>query len=237
MKNFTLPSLANAGDRQCSQLDSKDRTRRKMFRAAVALFKAIPPAVGGFWGLPPQPALAWAERGICTGKEDGFFVGVIGRFQAKWQSDIGREYELASMVSERTTFPDWLKRAKAGLTSGTPNEQQKQAMRLVDRVFKLTTNPGQTTQRTKADIDKVKSVFDEIKLLIRAINGGDLYLLESKEPGHEKDNAYTVPGHWQKKDPKDGIGYVKANIEGATDDFIVDATSSRTSMDPPEPIR
>jgi hypothetical protein len=232
-------------------------------RAAVALFKAIPPSSGGFWGLPPQPALASAERGICSGKEDDFFVGVIGRFQGKWQSDIGKEYDLtwgtlfpksltmnklkqlASMASERTTFPDWLKRvyrlipmvetwrlaaekvlvqAKAGITSGTPTEQQKLAMRLVDRVFKITTHPGQTTEMTKADLDRIKAVFDQIKLLIQAISGGALYLLESKEPGHDKDNAYTVPGHWKNKDPNDGIWYVKANIEGATDEFIVDAT-------------
>ena len=68
---------------------------------AVALFKSIRPLDGGFLGLPLQPALAPAERGICSGKEDDFFVGVIIRFQSRWDSEVGKEYRL----SKGTLFP------------------------------------------------------------------------------------------------------------------------------------
>jgi hypothetical protein len=71
---------------------------------------------------------------------------------------------------------------------------------------------------------QIKGVFGQMKLLIQTIIRGDLYLHESVAPGHANHNAYTMEGHWALKNPADGIWYVRARIEPASDEFIVDAT-------------
>lgn len=141
--------------------------------------------------------------------------------------------------------PDWMKRvyrliptaenwrlaadkvlalALASLKTPPPNDEQKLAMQLVDRIFKISTHPGQTTEQSIKDIERLQGVFREIRLLIQAITKGDQYLQESTDPSHSGDTAYTFPGNWKNKDPKDGVWYVKAKIENATDEFVVDAT-------------
>lgn len=62
-------------------------------------------------------------------------------------------------------------------------------------------------------------------LLIQSIKAGDQYLDESFDPAHlTKDTAYTFPGHFAKRNPDDGIWYVRSKIEPATEEFIVDAS-------------
>ena len=114
--------------------------------------------------------------------------------------------------------------AQAGLQSSFPSAEQNHAMDLVDRVFKLTPNPGQTTPQSIADIQQIKGVFQQMRQLIQAIIGGAFYLHESVEPGHANDIAYTYPGHWALKTPSDGIWYVKAKIAPASDEFVIDAS-------------
>jgi hypothetical protein len=113
--------------------------------------------------------------------------------------------------------------AEGGLKAAVQSEAQKQAIGLVDRVFKLTTS-GQSKAQSVIDVQQIKGVFDQMRPLIQAINKGDLYLHESVEAGHTNHNAYTMEGHWIYKKPSDGIWYVRANIEPATDEFIVDCT-------------
>ncbi len=81
---------------------SKAANRSADVLETVRLFKAISPANGGFLGLPQaQPALAQAERGVCTGNDDDGLVGVITRFQGRWESEVGQEYKLTT----GTSFP------------------------------------------------------------------------------------------------------------------------------------
>jgi hypothetical protein len=114
--------------------------------------------------------------------------------------------------------------AETGVNLPTPSPLQSLAMNLVDRVFKLTSAPGQTTAQTKADLQGMKGVFGQMKLLIQAINKGDMYLHESTDPAHAGDNAYTLPGHWAMKTPSDGIWYTRAKVEPQTDEWVVDCT-------------
>lgn len=72
-------------------------------------------------------------------------------------------------------MPDWLKRvyklvpqmdtwraaavrvldtAKGGVGLAAPNEEQRQAMALVDRVFTMTGDPGQTNDQSRADLER-----------------------------------------------------------------------------------
>lgn len=143
-----------------------------------------------------------------------------------------------------TGMPDWMQRvykliptaemwranamyvlslAETGLQRTQPLPEHNMAMDLLERIFKLKSTAGQTTAQTLSDIQRLKGVFSQMKQLIGAINNGDQYLLESG-PGHDDANAYTYPGHWANKTPSDGIWYVQSHIEGATEEFIVDAT-------------
>jgi len=126
-----------------------------------------------------------------------------------WRASGGRVLDLAAGALKTTT---------------SPLPEQKMALGLVDRVFKVTNHPGQTVAQSLKDIERIKSVFNEIKLLLQAITRGQRYLHQSNDPKHSADTAYTFPGHWKNKDPKDGIWYVKEKIQNATDEFVVDAT-------------
>ena len=70
----------------------------------------------------------------------------------------------------------------------------------------------------------VESIFNEMKQLITEINNGKKYLQESTDASMAHANAFTHPGHWTKRDPNDGVWYVQAKIQPASDEFIIDAT-------------
>jgi hypothetical protein len=114
--------------------------------------------------------------------------------------------------------------AETGLKQTTPLPEHNMAMDLLERVFKLKSNTGQTTAQSLADIQHIKGIFSEMKQLMAAIKKGDQYLLESTDPAHATDTAYTFPGNWANKTPSDGIWYVRSKIEPATDEFVIDAT-------------
>jgi len=114
--------------------------------------------------------------------------------------------------------------AEKGLSRSTPLPEENMAMDLLERVFKLRSNSGQTTEQSQQDITHIKGVFSEMQQLIVAIKRGDQYLLESTDASHATDTAYTYPGNWANKNPADGIWYVRSKIEGATDEFVIDAT-------------
>jgi hypothetical protein len=112
--------------------------------------------------------------------------------------------------------------ALRGLTVSPPNAEDLQALALVNRCFKLN-EPGRTPAQVASDIEGIRRIFDEIRSLFSAIRKGDEYLHDSPG-GHDTDNAYTFAGHWKFRKPADGIWYVKTNLEGKPNDFIVDAT-------------
>ena len=95
---------------------------------------------------------------------------------------------------------------------------------MVNRCFKLN-ETGRTNAQAAADIASIRHIFDEIRSLFEAIKSGAEYLHDDAgSPEHATDNAYTIPGHWKFKKPSDGIWYVKKNLDGKNDEFIVDAT-------------
>jgi hypothetical protein len=142
--------------------------------------------------------------------------------QPNWMQRVYKLIPFAEMWRANAQYV--LTLAETGLKQKTPLPEHNMAMDLLERVFKLKSNPGQTAAQSLTDIQHLKGVFGEMKALIQAITKGDQYLQESTDPAHAGDIAYTFPGHWTKKDPNDGIWYVKAKIEPATDEFVIDAS-------------
>jgi hypothetical protein len=108
------------------------------------------------------------------------------------------------------------------LSTKTPTDDDLVALALVDRCFKVK-EAGRTDAQAAADVASIRRVFDEIGKLFAAITSGKEYLHED-ETGNAKAFAYTHCGHWVYKKPADGIWYVRKNLVGKSDEFIVDAT-------------
>lgn len=117
-----------------------------------------------------------------------------------------------------------LNNAEKFVNSTSPLPEHKMAMDLMERIFKLSSNPGQTSEQSLRDINHIRNVFNEMRGLIAEIKGGKEYLQVSTDASMAHANAFTHPGHWVKKDPNDGVWYVQAKIQPASDEFIIDAT-------------
>lgn len=137
---------------------------------------------------------------------------------------------LEKVVGLRRTGRIWVGAARTALARALEHEWNlgstmgltvPAAWSLTNRCFKIGEN-GRKGKAVADDIVRIDSVFKEIQALFKEIDLGKPYFQLSPS-GHSMDNAYTYPGHWKFRNPKDGIWFVESNLKNRNSEFIVDA--------------